>query len=463
MSLLSVERSSADDRSKAFLLGLYIGLSLLLFLSYLDPDHLSRFHKATNIYAIQALAGALLGFWRLRKSANNPKSLPALASVFISIGLAVWVIGQALWTWATFWYGEDKYPWFSDIFYMSSNVCWLSVLLMIFKSIERPILPAISSFAKVLLSIGVSLLLTGVPTWIASRLDPSSFTFGKIACDFLYILLTFSTALLAVGLWLGDNRPTPYPVNQCIRYLTLASAFDAFAILAFTIAVKLPPGYTLEYYNGNWVDWLFLTAMYFWGVSALKWPVREETLNYSFHTTRSKVVRVEDVYRAIDIANDYSQNAPLINSESVSWILDKIPGCWGVIKLGQQVVGSTFLLPVPRDLMARLYEAEPKKYKTDAQMYEEVQKREREIFEEAKKSSPTWDCLYLAHASVLTKHRRRGLAFKSFSAAIKNIKTEHDKPHIDVYYWSITTERTKLAEKLGTHFDENVITMKKLD
>jgi hypothetical protein len=62
MSLIhNGEMSFNNGRSKAFLLGLYIGLSLLLLVSHLDPQRDSQLHVATNIYGLQALAEDALG------------------------------------------------------------------------------------------------------------------------------------------------------------------------------------------------------------------------------------------------------------------------------------------------------------------------------------------------------------------------------------------------------------------
>ena len=114
-----------SDRSKAFLFGLYVGLSLLLFVSWLDPARNSLFHKATNIYGVQALAGAILGGWRIWKRAESPKASPAIPSIWICIGLAAWAIGQPIWTWASIRIANVPYPWWSDIFYLASDLFWL--------------------------------------------------------------------------------------------------------------------------------------------------------------------------------------------------------------------------------------------------------------------------------------------------------------------------------------------------
>ena len=162
-----VETRLTADGGKAFLFGLYIGLSLLIVLSWLDPVHDSFLHKASNIYGVQALVGGVLGLWLISKRADKAQASPAISSVWISMGLVVWTVGQALWIWASFKIAAVPYPWWSDIFYLASDLFWLIAIYMIYSSLDRPRLPAVSPFTKVLIPIGISLVLAGVPTWIA--------------------------------------------------------------------------------------------------------------------------------------------------------------------------------------------------------------------------------------------------------------------------------------------------------
>ena len=443
------------DGGKAFLFGLYIGLSLLIFLSWLDPVHDSFLHKASNIYGVQALAGGILGLWLTWRRADQPKASPAISSVWISIGLVVWTIGQVLWIWASFRIAAVPYPWWSDVFYLASDLFWLVAIYMIYSSLDRPRLPAVSPFTKVLIPIGISLLLAGVPTWIAKRVGGDWLDPWAVAVDFVYILLTCSSLILAIGLVTGDNTEIPFPLHQCLRYLCAATAIDTLAVLAFSITVKLPPSHRWAYYNGNWVDWLFLTAMYFWGASALKWPVRQELLHYTFQTRRAGA-RLEDIYRASYIAQRYSPAEPLIKAESIDWILEHIPACFRVVKLGSTVVGSTFLFPVPPELLEPLNDNPI----LSGELPRQIRTLERQVFEEAKKHPITWDCLYLADASISPKHRRRGLAFRSFQETIEGIAARHPEGKIKVYCWPVTLETTELARKLSEHFEGRIAVIK---
>lgn len=446
----AAEMSREDYRGKAFLSGLYLGLSLLLLISHLDRDLDSPLHKATNIYGLQALAGAALGCWRIRKGAKDFKTPPALAAVFICLGLACWVIGQGVWV---LYSDAVPYARLSDVFFIAGDVSWFAALLTVFKSLGRRGLIESSKFIAIA-TTALTLIISGY-IWInhkASQFTPS--TLPGLVCDFSYILLTFSSVILAFALLLGDNVEIPSPVHQCIRYLFAATAINAVANLAFIVTVKIreaaiergvdPATEPLAYFNGNWVDWLFLTTMYCWGVSALKWPLRQEELQYTSGTKRSEM-REEDIYRSVDIAKNCSGDAreaerTTAYTDSIRWILDNIPGCWRVVKLGDVVIGSTFLFPVPQRLI---------------ESFRDDKTTEREMFEEVMKNPLEWDCLYLADASILPSHRRRRLALNYFKKTIENIAKEH--PHIKVYCWPNTLERKKLAAKIQAHFkDQNI-------
>jgi hypothetical protein len=441
-----------------------VGLSLLLFVSWLDPSHDSSLHKATNIYAVQALVGGALGFWRIWKRRADPRTSPAVVAIWICAGLIVWTLGQGLWIWASFEIKDVPYPWWGDLFYLLSDLFWLVALYKIYTSLGRTRLPAISPFTKILIPITISLILTGLPTWVASRIGSTPNPW-VIACDFAYILLTFSSLILAIGLVLGDNTAIPFPLHQCIRYLCAATVIDTAAVMAFTITVKLPSDYALAYFNGNWADWLFLTAMYFWGASALKWPIRNELLHYSFETARLGLL-ADEIYRAIDIAHRYSPPTPLVSTDSLDWIREHIPNCWRVVKLGNLVVGSTLIFPVPKGSIKR-YQEERKtsadKHKEQLLLSEETfkDKLERRLFDEVQTSDLDWDCLYLAEATILPEHRRRGLAFKSFCETIDDVASRHPGRRIEVYGWPEVGEQTKLFEKLRDHF-KNRIPFKKI-
>jgi|GEM_PF-1975358 len=444
------EISYNGDRSKGFLSGLYLGLTLLLLMSYLDSEHNSLLDKATNIYGVQALAGAILGFWRIWAVADNPRKTPALASVWICFGLTGWVIGQGVWVLGSFTFeGENEpYPWWSDIAYITSVVCWLIALFTVFKSLQRRVLATISPFLAILTTaMG---LLVGFFIWLEKKLldaQMSSDVLTVLSCDLVYIILTFLSMILAVGLAVGNNAEIPFPVHRFIHYLVAATTIDAAATLAFTVTTKLPKGDPLKYFNGNWVDWLLLTAMYFWGMSALKCPVAQKQLRYTFGTARKNEVRIEDIYRAGEIAESFAQAAHkteqlIIDSDSTKWILDAIPECWNVVKLGDLVVGSTFVFPVPRPLV---------------QSFARNEKTERQMFEEVRRNALRWDCLYIADASILPNHRRRGLAFKCLIKTIEKVAKEHQNPGLEVYCWSITIEGEGLAEKLQAYFENRGI------
>lgn len=461
MSQRIVEVSREYDRSKGFLFGLYVGLlSLLILVSLFDPLYLPQnlpdlkenytfkipnLHAATNIYGMLALAGAVLGFWRIWKWADKPRRLLHLPSVWICSGLAVWVIAQGLWV-------LGVRPWIRDTAFIVADLCWLAALWTILKLVNKLLnglgKPEIKFSPFMGLLTTILGLLIAVFLWINRSLidaaELTSATFFQLGTDFVYMLFTFAGIVLAVALVNAKTAELPLPVQRCLRYVFAATVINAFATLAFVLTTKFNAGDPGFYSDGNWIDWLFLTAMYCWGISALTCPIREAEHQYTYSATLDNV-SLEDYYRAREITEHYLRTEPnskrTIYLDSTRWILDNIPGCWNIVKLGELVVGSTFLFPVSRALIKRFRAHEI---------------TEREMFEEVMKNPLTWECLYLADASILARHRRRRLAFNCFKETIDWVKEEHKDLEIEVHCWPNTLERDGLVEELVKHFKGKV-------
>lgn len=450
--LLNIELSHTEARSETFLLGLFVGLSLLLpVVVHFDHKYDSHLRTLTNIYGVLALAGAVLAFWRIWRRSEKPRTLLSLPSFWICIGLSIWVVAQVMWIVAKWNDPNFRGSGLYDIGYTAADVCWLVALLMVFKSLDRRVVTAISPIMAII-TTGLVLLMAGFAgldhALIArlSELDPqlSSGDLLTLLTDLVYVLLTFCAIVLAVTLLLGINTELPLPVHQCLRYLFAATLIEAIATVAYLVTIKLNATQPFSYIDGNLVDSLFLTAMFFWGISALKCPIRRDELDYTFGTLGSGV-SVEDIYGADEIARHYSVSVPdrdfKIDSQSRQWILDNIPDCWGVAKLGDLVVGSALIFPVPRSFMESF---DPKTMK------------ECEIFEKVKRESViTWDCLYLADASTLMRHRGRGIALKCFSETIETIAKRHPRLNIQVYCWRNIPQKGKLVEKLQAYLKEH--------
>jgi hypothetical protein len=135
------------------------------------------------------------------------------------------------------------------------------------------------------------------------------------------------------------------------------------------------------------------------------------------------------------------------------------------VKLGDVVVGSTFVFPASKTLIdqhqnVRRSSDEKRRDKLgEEELFRD--KRERELFKEVKAEAVAWDCLYLAEATILPRHQRRGLAFKSFCETIDDIAERHPDTHIEIFGWPEGLEQTKLFEKLREHY-KGRITVKKL-
>jgi hypothetical protein len=329
-----------------------------------------------------------------------------------------------------------------DIAYIAADICWIVALLMVFKSLDRRVVTTISPILAIITTI--LLLVMTAFGWLDHVLivrspELNSAVLLQLLTDLVYVLLTFCAMVMSVALLIGTNTELPLPVHQCLRYLFAATVIDALATLAFVVTAKFKPDDPFVYTDGNWIDSLFLTAMFLWAISALKCPIRRDELDYTFGTMGSGAT-VEEIYRADEITKRYAVNLPdrdfHIDVESRQWIVDNIPECWRVAKLGDLVVGSAVIFPVPRAFM---------------ESFDRKKMNENKILERAKKESViTWDCLYLADASTIVKHRGRGIALKCFSETIQAIADNHPKTEIQVFCWPNIRQKEKLVEKLRT-------------
>lgn len=448
---MPTEAAEKLDRSETFLLCLFVGFSLLLPLVHAYSSYYSHFRTLTNIYGVLALAGAVLAFRRIWRRAEKPRTLLSLPSVWICIGLVIWVIAQVMWIVAKWKEPGGGGSGLYDMGYIAADICWVVALLAVFKSLGRSAVTAISPLMAIITV--VLLLLMGGFGWLdhnliarLSQLNPPQLNSGDLftlLTDLVYVLLTFYATVLAIALLLGINTELPLPVHQCLRYLFAATLIEAIATVAYLLTIKLKSTDPFFYSDGNWVDSLFLTAMFLWAVSALKCPIRRDECHYTFETLGNGV-SLEDISRADEIAKLYSVDASAIDfqidEESRQWILDKIPHCWRVAKLGDLVVGSTLLFPVPRSFIDN---------------FDRKTMKESAIFEELKKGVPAWDCLYLADASTLAKHRGRGIALKCFSETIETIAERHPNLKIQVYCWPNIPQKRRLVEKLRAHLQRH--------
>ncbi len=117
------------------------------------------------------------------------------------------------------------------------------------------------------------------------------------------------------------------------------------------------------------------------------------------------------------------------------FITQKFPYSVNIIKDDSNVIGHTFALPCD-------------KANRDAFLQGKI--NERELFYRIKDSikSKDYTSLYLASAQIRTKYQRKGITSRGFAIHIKEYQ-KAIKPNLDLFYWSMTPEGQKLAQKVA--------------
>src|SRR4029079_3075184 len=123
-----------------------------------DVNYDPHLRTLTNIYGVLALAGAMLGFWRIWRRAEKPRALLSLPSFWISVGLAIWVIAQVMWVFAKWKDPEGEGPGPYDIAYIIADICWIVALFTVFKALGREVMKAISPFMAIITTVLILLI-----------------------------------------------------------------------------------------------------------------------------------------------------------------------------------------------------------------------------------------------------------------------------------------------------------------
>jgi hypothetical protein len=119
------------------------------------------------------------------------------------------------------------------------------------------------------------------------------------------------------------------------------------------------------------------------------------------------------------------------NSTGKNWISTRIPECAVIIKMGDELVGNTLVLPCTQALMQDFITGQI----NEAQLVEKI--REEEITYE------TMQTIYSCSAFIVPEHRGKGLAMQALIHSIKSITTRK----IPIFYWEYSTVGKIITEK----------------
>ncbi len=149
---------------------------------------------------------------------------------------------------------------------------------------------------------------------------------------------------------------------------------------------------------------------------------------------------LEDIVKAEQLAENYFEmrhNPGQLQAteEDYTWIHKHIPDCFNVIKIKDEIIGFTLIIPCNKQLMEQFLS----KRVSESQLFKKI------------KESVTYDnfeTIYLCSAFVKPAFRQKGLAHKAYVMSIeKIIKKRGIKPIL--FYWEFSEGGRKLASKVA--------------
>ncbi|HTB66473.1 MAG TPA: hypothetical protein VK727_09605 [Steroidobacteraceae bacterium] len=165
-----------------------------------------------------------------------------------------------------------------------------------------------------------------------------------------------------------------------------------------------------------------------------------------FRAVDAPDVHWHDVLRALEIAEEMfhtqtDADQMLLNAGYARWVVSVIPCCWTLIVLGGTVVGGQFVLPTSIDMMRSFLGGNL----SERAMMDEVREN----------GARDWDALYLAGATVVPDHRRKGLALEALSRTVEGI-AKRRAARLELFYWPFSTEGRSLVTRFVARTGWNV-------
>jgi hypothetical protein len=249
------------------LTALYIGV-LLLFgaVWFQDPvckDCFLNFY--TNVYLIISLAGAGVGLFRLRSMSREKDQDSAnqrILAIF-SLGLLLWSVGQMIWLLYNRIGQEIPYPSWADAFYFTTIVCWFAAITLIYHSIRTNIFQEFSSISTIIV------MFWGAVAYLIFSLRGDGFEPAdgmlKLFLDLGYPILGAANAGL---LWLivinnhSWNKFKHPAMRKSLLVLAIGVTLHFLADFSFNVTTSLPKDHEYAYYNGNFTDFMYMTALW---------------------------------------------------------------------------------------------------------------------------------------------------------------------------------------------------------
>lgn len=257
-------------KASAFLLGFYSVLLIWWFTLYSYGLTDNQFNLVFAFaYGLLPVFGGILGLETAAKWGMT-KSVIGKALMFLSLGLISWGIGEMIWSYYNFaLHVEVPYPSLADVCFIMAVPLWISGVYYLSKATGTSF--GMKHKDGKLLLVGVpiiALIFSYYLLIVVAREGQISAWEGplKVFFDFTYPvgdLIILAEAALVYGLsfrYLGGRYKWPVLITL-FGFLVMYCADFSFS---YTTTVK-------TFYNGNWVDLLFTTAMFImsFGVNTL--------------------------------------------------------------------------------------------------------------------------------------------------------------------------------------------------
>ena len=114
---------------------------------------------------------------------------------------------------------------------------------------------------------------------------------------------------------------------------------------------------------------------------------------------------------------------------------NKFPYSGNIIKDDNKVIGHTFALPCNKEVMNKFLRGKINEKELFYEIRDQIKPHE-------------YDSLYLVSAQILPGYQRRGLATNGFVMQVRAYQKMMGQC-IELFYWSITPEGNKLAQKVA--------------
>lgn len=227
------------------------------------------------LYGLIPLAGGIMGLSKARKWGMFG-SLMGKALFFLSVGLITWGIGEAIWSYYNFFLDQEiPYPSLADASFMLSWPLW--AIGTFYLSHATGLKYALKQRSGRFLAFAIPIFAAAVTYYllvVVARGGSFEFEGGaaKVFFDLGYPIgdaVILALALLVYGLsfrYLGGRFKWPV--------LLLLFGFVLNYIADFGFSYTTTVG---TFYNGNWVDLIFATAMFFLSFAVNSFDIADGT------------------------------------------------------------------------------------------------------------------------------------------------------------------------------------------